>query len=36
MARTPQEITDFIKENTEEFWGKSPLANSEDLDNTLF
>ena len=35
MARTPQEITDFIKENTKEFWGKSPLANAEDLDNTL-
>lgn len=36
MVKSPQEIADFIKNNTEAFWGASPVKSAEDLDDVLY
>ena len=36
MAQTPSQIAQYLQQNTEEFWGKSALAKSEDADDWFF
>jgi len=36
MQKSPTEIANFLKKNTEDFWGKSTLAKSETADDWLF
>ena len=36
MEQAPDKIAEYIHKNTEEYWGKSPLANSEAVNDWLF
>jgi len=36
MAKTPEQITAFIQENTEAEWSKSPLSSSEAANDWIF